>query len=209
MAASMKSAEDGFAFVNSSSSEMIDLCDDDDDEFVSESNKGSGRRRKNQNTKKPRYDERKDDAVVLDQVREEDLSEDDVYRQAVGPHRFSFISSWTSAHQFAATKSSHRIPKTLYNELLEFQLNLPIAKNSSIFIRVDESRLDLLRCLITGPFETPYSLGCFFFDILLNDYPQKPPKVQFLTTDAGRVRFNPNLYNCGKVCLSLLGTVSL
>lgn len=26
------------------------------------------------------------------------------------------------------------------------------------------------------------------------------------TTGAGRVRFNPNLYNCGKVCLSLLGT---
>lgn len=26
------------------------------------------------------------------------------------------------------------------------------------------------------------------------------------TTGAGRVRFNPNLYSCGKVCLSLLGT---
>lgn len=31
-------------------------------------------------------------------------------------------------------------------------------------------------------------------------------KVQFLTTGAGRVRFNPNLYESGKVCLSLLGT---
>jgi Ubiquitin-conjugating enzyme len=29
-----------------------------------------------------------------------------------------------------------------------------------------------------------------------------------LTTDNNRVRFNPNLYNCGKVCLSLLGTWS-
>ena len=26
------------------------------------------------------------------------------------------------------------------------------------------------------------------------------------TTGQGTVRFNPNLYNCGKVCLSLLGT---
>jgi len=26
------------------------------------------------------------------------------------------------------------------------------------------------------------------------------------TTGNGSVRFNPNLYNCGKVCLSLLGT---
>lgn len=33
-------------------------------------------------------------------------------------------------------------------------------------------------------------------------------QVQFLTTGGGRVRFNPNLYDCGKVCLSLLGTWS-
>lgn len=31
-------------------------------------------------------------------------------------------------------------------------------------------------------------------------------QMTFLTTGGGRVRFNPNLYNCGKVCLSLLGT---
>lgn len=37
-------------------------------------------------------------------------------------------------------------------------------------------------------------------------YPQGPPLVHFLTTGRGSVRFNPNLYNCGKVCLSLLGT---
>ena len=33
-------------------------------------------------------------------------------------------------------------------------------------------------------------------------------QVQFLTTGGGKVRFNPNLYECGKVCLSLLGTWS-
>ncbi|KAL3184390.1 hypothetical protein MRX96_031941 [Rhipicephalus microplus] len=27
-----------------------------------------------------------------------------------------------------------------------------------------------------------------------------------MTTDYGGVRFNPNLYECGKVCLSILGT---
>ncbi len=30
--------------------------------------------------------------------------------------------------------------------------------------------------------------------------------LQFLTTGGGRERLNPNLYACGKVCLSLLGT---
>jgi baculoviral IAP repeat-containing protein 6 len=38
------------------------------------------------------------------------------------------------------------------------------------------------------------------------EYPSVPPKVNLLTTGAGTVRFNPNLYDTGKVCLSLLGT---
>lgn len=32
------------------------------------------------------------------------------------------------------------------------------------------------------------------------------PKVNLTTTGGGSVRFNPNLYANGKVCLSLLGT---
>jgi baculoviral IAP repeat-containing protein 6 len=51
-------------------------------------------------------------------------------------------------------------------------------------------------------------LGGFLFDIYLNDYPKAAPKLQYLTTGNGTVRFNPNLYDCGKVCLSLLGTWS-
>lgn len=63
------------------------------------------------------------------------------------------------------------------------------------------------RALIIGPADTPYANGCFLFDIFLpNNYPDVPPMVQYLTTGGGRVRFNPNLYENGKVCLSLLGT---
>jgi ubiquitin-protein ligase len=62
--------------------------------------------------------------------------------------------------------------------------------------------------LITGPVDTPYQHGIYLFDVHLHKYPTTAPKVKFLTTDNGRVRFNPNLYNCGKVCLSLLGTWS-
>ena len=43
-------------------------------------------------------------------------------------------------------------------------------------------------------------LNFFFFFFFLDE---KNKKHQ---TGAGQVRFNPNLYNCGKVCLSLLGT---
>ena len=46
------------------------------------------------------------------------------------------------------------------------------------------------------------SLILIFQVIILN-----PPKVKFCTLD-GHVRFNPNLYACGKVCLSIIGTWS-
>lgn len=47
----------------------------------------------------------------------------------------------------------------------------------------------------------------FHFDIRVPpEYPFKPPQVNLRTTDGGRVRFNPNLYATGRVCLSILGT---
>lgn len=61
--------------------------------------------------------------------------------------------------------------------------------------------------MIAGPEGTPYAGGLFEFDCFLPlDYPQKPPLVHLRTTGNGIVRFNPNLYANGKVCLSLLGT---
>ena len=66
----------------------------------------------------------------------------------------------------------------------------------------------MLRAMLSGPVDTPYAHGLFLFDIFLPDtYPNTPPLVKFLTTGLGSTtRFNPNLYNDGKVCLSLLGT---
>ncbi|GAQ82844.1 ubiquitin conjugating enzyme family protein [Klebsormidium nitens] len=84
---------------------------------------------------------------------------------------------------------------------------LPLEWGSSVHLRVDEERMDLVKALIIGPGGTPYQNGAFLFDILLPpDYPQVSPKVQFMTTGGGRTRFNPNLYADGKVCLSILGT---
>lgn len=40
------------------------------------------------------------------------------------------------------------------------------------------------------------------------DYPLRPPNVQLKTTYGNTVRFNPNLYENGQVCLSILGTFS-
>jgi ubiquitin-protein ligase len=97
--------------------------------------------------------------------------------------------------------------KCIMRQVSALHTSLPVHWASSIHVAVDAERMDLLRVLILPHRDTPYSNGVFVFDMVLpQDYPQQPPKMQFLTTGSGRVRFNPNLYNCGKVCLSLLGT---
>lgn len=76
---------------------------------------------------------------------------------------------------------------------------------SSIFVRADENNIKCMRVMITGPDDTPYDCGVFMFDVYLpSEYPYKHPYMRFL--NHGGKRFNPNLYNDGKVCLSLLGT---
>ena len=80
---------------------------------------------------------------------------------------------------------------------------------TSILVRVDKTCLHLYRIIITGPSETPYSYGCFEFEVYCPaSFPDTPPKARGLTNGNGTVRFNPNLYDNGYVCLSLLGTWS-
>lgn len=75
-----------------------------------------------------------------------------------------------------------------------------------IFCSFDDAASHKATALIIGPRDTPYAHGFYFFEVTFpNDYPQRPPRVKFWTGD-GRVRFNPNLYVNGKVCLSILGT---
>lgn len=60
--------------------------------------------------------------------------------------------------------------------------------------------------MVVGPEGTPYEDGLFFFHFAFpTDYPFAPPVVKFLPANT-QVRFNPNLYTNGKVCLSVLNT---
>ena len=95
----------------------------------------------------------------------------------------------------------------LAQEIADLTASLPIDSYNAIFVKSDISRLDIMKALISGAEDTPYANGMFLYDVYLsNEYPNGPPKCNLETTGSGDVRFNPNLYSCGKVCLSLLGT---
>jgi ubiquitin-protein ligase len=108
-----------------------------------------------------------------------------------------------------STKLSSKCLKRLLSELTALEKDLPSDPRASIWIRFDEESPQYLRVLMPAPLPgpTPYTGGIFTFDVYIPPtYPQDPPKVSLLTTGGGTVRFGPNLYACGKVCLSLLGT---
>lgn len=81
----------------------------------------------------------------------------------------------------------------------------PLISNGIYYVH-DES--DMLKgyAMIVGPEDTPYFGGYYFFKFQYPyDYPHSPPKVTYCT-NGNDVRFNPNLYKCGKVCISILNT---
>ena len=124
-----------------------------------------------------------------------------------------FLVSGKDSHAYAS-ESNNAKPSSatifrVAQELSSLSTSLPLDFSSAIFLQTDDERPTIVRVLITGPEDTPYTGGCFIFDIFFpGNYPDIPPKVRFRTTGGGTVRFNPNLYNNGKVCLSLLGTWS-
>ncbi|XP_063347269.1 baculoviral IAP repeat-containing protein 6 isoform X5 [Pelmatolapia mariae] len=107
----------------------------------------------------------------------------------------------------ASDTNSAARSRRLAQEAVTLSTSLPLSASSSVFVRCDEERLDIMKVLITGPADTPYANGCFEFDVYFpQDYPNSPPLVNLETTGGHSVRFNPNLYNDGKVCLSILNT---
>ncbi|KAG2317811.1 hypothetical protein Bca52824_020933 [Brassica carinata] len=113
----------------------------------------------------------------------------------LGDHEYAARGNTSKQHSKEWTKRIQEEWRILENDLPEM-----------IFVRAYESRMDLMRAVIVGADGTPYHDGLFFFDIFFPDtYPSVPPMVHY---QSGGLRINPNLYNCGKVCLSLLGTWS-
>ena len=133
------------------------------------------------------------------------------YKELMGPLNFDTCQFTSPFYQFTKSDKSSTINKVtikrLAREYAALTNSLPIFFESSIFVRVDSQDSRKVKVLITGPDGTPYDSGCLIFDVYTgNDYPTGKPQMNF--KNHGGKRFNPNLYNCGKVCLSLLGTWS-
>jgi ubiquitin-protein ligase len=81
----------------------------------------------------------------------------------------------------------------------------PLTDNGIYYVHDDDDILNGY-AMIIGPKDTPYFGGYYFFEFKFpTDYPFSPPVLKYMTND-GITRFNPNLYKCGKVCLSILNT---
>lgn len=102
--------------------------------------------------------------------------------------------------------SNHRAIMHHYR-FLEQESKLWCHWNSSVYIRVSEEDLSTIHFMIVGPVGTPYANGLYHFIMQLpSEFPAVPPIVKLINTGSGKIRHNPNLYACGKVCLSILGT---
>ncbi len=139
------------------------------------------------------------------------------HRTLCQPLRFKYMNMEKGTtkqmdHYFANQAKSNANPPTkklirLAQEIADLTNSLPAEHTSAVFCRVAQKKVDFMKCLIMGAEGTPYAHGAFIYDVYFNDqYPEAPPKVQLITTGGGTIRFNPNLYAEGKVCLSLLGT---
>ncbi|KAL2476343.1 putative ubiquitin-conjugating enzyme E2 26 [Abeliophyllum distichum] len=133
-------------------------------------------------------------------------NEDEILQNFNHFKQFDTVEDY-SDHHYSKNGSSMKQPsknwtKRIQEEWKILEKDLP----DTIFVRVYESRMDLLRTVIVGAEGTPYHDGLFFFDVFFpGSYPNVPPLVHY---HSGGLRINPNLYNCGKVCLSLLNTWS-
>ncbi|KAK7257208.1 hypothetical protein RIF29_31012 [Crotalaria pallida] len=138
--------------------------------------------------------------TISDEAREEILRKFRNFKQFdtvedTSDHHYRHVDSSIMQH-------SKSWSKRIQEEWRSLEKDLP----DSIFVRVYESRIDLLRAVIIGAEGTPYHDGLFSFDVSFpSGYPEVPPLVHY---NSGGLRLNPNLYNTGKVCLSLLNTWS-
>ena len=151
-----------------------------------------------------------DEEVKVEEEKEVSDEIKQVYVNQMKKIQFGYVDKIGSCHYDDMVKKDTpqgSTIKRILQDISNLKQNLPLTWGSSVFVRCYKDRINCLKFMISGPDNTPYENGLFLFHAFFpSAYPDKEPKVILMTTGSGTVRFNPNLYNCGKVCLSLLGT---
>ncbi|XP_042304768.1 (E3-independent) E2 ubiquitin-conjugating enzyme isoform X1 [Sceloporus undulatus] len=118
---------------------------------------------------------------------------------------FSVLEFAPDSHAFKKMEFQPPEAKKFFSTVRKEMALLATSLPDGIMVKTFEDRMDLFSALVKGPTRTPYEDGLFLFDIQLpNIYPAVPPLFRYLSQCSGRL--NPNLYDNGKVCVSLLGT---
>lgn len=123
--------------------------------------------------------------------------------------QFDVVSDYSDHHYYTKKKENKgtcfincdsKVHKHIMKEWRILAKNLP----ENIYVRVYDTRFDLLRAAIVGAAGTPYHDGLFFFDVKFpHDYLTRPPKVYFRSYN---LRLHPHLFSSGTVCLNLLNS---
>jgi ubiquitin-conjugating enzyme E2 O len=122
------------------------------------------------------------------------------------PHYEVLDSEPPADHHFISSVSSNSSPQRLKRIRKEHAI-LTGSLPENVYVRSWESRMDLFRVILIGPSDTPYEYAPFLFDFVFpENFPYSPPKAFFHSWTSGEGSVNPNLYEDGKVCLSLLNT---
>ncbi|KAK8758140.1 hypothetical protein V5799_004223 [Amblyomma americanum] len=128
-------------------------------------------------------------------------------QETKGQGVFSMMDSVPDCHKYKLSILQPVDPKLFFKVVRKEIKLLTSSLPDGIHVKAFEDRMDLYSVLIKGPCRTPYEDGLFLFDFQLPaEYPQSPPQCHYVSYCSDRL--NPNLYEGGKVCVSLLGTWS-
>jgi ubiquitin-conjugating enzyme E2 O len=128
-----------------------------------------------------------------------------------GPPQYELLEAMLPPdHRYMTDSSDHQDQSQNTQRLKRIRKEhsvLASALPGGIYVRSWESRLDLFRVLFVGPRGTPYELAPLLIDFWFPpQFPQKPPEASFHSWTDGQGPINPNLYENGRICLSLLNT---
>lgn len=91
------------------------------------------------------------------------------YKKTLSHKRLQIVSDFSSTFSLTSTQSTSLTSTSLgrlSREISDAKRNLPCESTHAIFMCCDENNYHRIQVLITGAVDTPYSGGCFLFDVL-------------------------------------------